>query len=153
MKRPSYPHSSMKSSSDLVILLETGAAAKDLWKPELSNSTLHMLNASLDGCRSTNPLRGLAPNTTDHVGMSECLGCTLGRLRHESGGHWLRDARMKRGGSTGYDSNVNLLFTSSRASCLACRRSDERVVVAERRSHCNGGIDDVVDKIGIYVNE
>ena len=75
-----YPHSSMESSGNLIVLFQTRAAAEDLWKPELADGTLHVLNTSLDGCWSANPLRRFAPNTADHIGMGEGLGGALGRL-------------------------------------------------------------------------
>ena len=76
----SYPHCGVESSGDLIILFQTGTATEDLWKPKLADSTLHMLDTSLYWCRSANPLRGFAPNTADHVGMGQRLGCALGGL-------------------------------------------------------------------------
>jgi hypothetical protein len=52
---------------------------------------------ALCGRRSLDPLRGLAANTADHIGMSESLGSTLLGLHVESGGNRLRNARVQRG--------------------------------------------------------
>lgn len=101
----------------------------------MAHGTLHMLDASLHGSRSANPLRGFAPDTTHHVGMSEGLWGALGRLCNQRGRHWLGDARMEGGSSTGNDANVNLLITGTGASGFAGCRSDEGAMVAKRGSH------------------
>lgn len=83
--------------------------------------------------------------------MSEGLGCTLGRLCDQGGRHWLCDSGMEGGGSTGDDSNVNLLFASAGPRCLTSCWSDEGIVVAERRSHNDGEVDVAVDSVMMYM--
>lgn len=148
-----YPHSGMKRSGNLIVLFQTRAATEDLWKPELTDGTFHVLNASLNGCRSANPLRGFAPNTTDHVGMSECLWCVLGRLCDQRGRHWLRDTGMEGGRSAGDDSHVNLLLASAGARGFAGCWSNEGIVVSERGSHNDGRVKDAVDSAMMYMSE
>lgn len=60
---------------------------------------------------------------------------------------------MQRGRSTGHDANVHLLIASAGARVLAGCWSDEGVVIADRRSHGDGGIEAVADLLVMYVNE
>jgi hypothetical protein len=70
----------MQRPSDLVVLLETRAAAQNLGKPELANRSLHMANFALCWRRRLDPLGGLPANTTYHIGMSERFRAPLRRL-------------------------------------------------------------------------
>lgn len=56
---------------------------------------------------------------------------------------------MEGGGSTGNDSDVNLLIASARARGLAGCWSDEGIVVAERGSHDDGRSNNAVDSVMI----
>jgi hypothetical protein len=51
-----YPHCSMESPSNLIILLQSRTASKNLWQPKLSNSSLHVPNLSLRWRRRLYPL-------------------------------------------------------------------------------------------------
>ncbi len=42
-----YPHRSVQSTCHIVLLLQSWAATKNLWKPELVHSTLHVGNLAL----------------------------------------------------------------------------------------------------------
>lgn len=42
-----YPHGSMESASNVVVLLQSRTASQNLRQPELTNSTLHVSNLSL----------------------------------------------------------------------------------------------------------
>ena len=60
---------------------------------------------------------------------------------------------MEGGGSTGNDSNVNLLVASAGARSFAGCWSDEGIVVAERGSHNDGKLGNAVDSVMMYMNE
>jgi hypothetical protein len=45
--RMAYPHSSMKGAGNVVVLLQSRAASKNLRQPELTDSALHVSNLSL----------------------------------------------------------------------------------------------------------
>jgi hypothetical protein len=75
--RETCPHGSVKGAGNVVVLLQSRAASQNLRKPELTNGTLHVSNLSLRRWRSLDPLRGLAADTTYHVGMGKSLWCTL----------------------------------------------------------------------------
>ncbi len=66
-----YPHGSVQSAGNLIILLQSRAASKNFRKPELRYRTLHVANLALRGRWSLDPLRGLTADATDHVGMGE----------------------------------------------------------------------------------
>jgi hypothetical protein len=113
-----YPHSRVQSTGDLVILLKTRAASKDLREPELTDGTLHVANLALRGSRRLDPLRRLTADTAYHVGMGESLGSTLLGLVAERRGDWLRDARVQGRGTAGNQEVVGTLITSA-GSALA----------------------------------
>lgn len=75
-----YPHSSMQSSCDLVILFQPWTASKNLWQPELSHCSFHMSNLSLRWRGCLDPLRWLSSDTAHHIGVGEGLGGSLLRL-------------------------------------------------------------------------
>jgi hypothetical protein len=79
-----HPHGRVQGSSNLIILLQSGAAAQNLWQPELTDGALHVANLSLVWGGSLDPLRGFTANTAYHVGMSESLGGPLGGFDVES---------------------------------------------------------------------
>lgn len=91
----------MKRSGNLIILLQPGAAPQNLGQPELADGALHMADLPLGGGGSADPLRRLTANTTDHVGMSQGLGGSLGGLGVDLRGDRLGDAGMQRRGATG----------------------------------------------------
>jgi hypothetical protein len=45
--RMAYPHSSMKGAGNVVVLLQSRAASKNLRQPELTDGALHVSNLSL----------------------------------------------------------------------------------------------------------
>lgn len=96
----------MKRSGNLIILLQPGTAPQNLGQPELADGALHMADLPLGGGRSADPLRRLTTNTTDHVGMSQGLGGSLGGLGADLRGNRLGDAGMQRRGATGEDERV-----------------------------------------------
>lgn len=51
-----YPHSSVQSSSNLIILFESGTAAQNLWQPELAYGTFHVANFALSRRWGFHPL-------------------------------------------------------------------------------------------------
>ena len=134
-----YPHSGMKRSGNLIILLQSWAATQDLWKPELADSTFHVLNLALSRRRGFDPLRRLSPDTTNHVGVGQSLGCSLTRLDVQRGRKRLRDPGVQRGCSTG-DDEVFCLVPRRRS--LAGARTK-----TERRSHVVVVV--VVDELGV----
>jgi hypothetical protein len=79
--RVCYPHGSMKGAGNVVVLLQSRAASENLRQPELPDGALHVSNLSLWRWRSLDPLRGLAADTTYHVGMGEGLWRTLASAR------------------------------------------------------------------------
>lgn len=98
-----YPHSRVQSSCNLIILLQPWTATEDLRQPELSHSTLHVSDLSLGRSWCLDPLRWFPSHTTHHIRMSESLWRPLLRLGVQGAWNWLCDARVERGGSTGYD--------------------------------------------------
>jgi hypothetical protein len=95
-----YPHSCVKRSSNLIILLKSWTASKNLRKPKLPDGPLHMPNFTLSWRWCFHPLRWFSANTTHHIGMGECLRRPRLRFDIECGRDWLCYPRMKRRGST-----------------------------------------------------
>lgn len=90
-RHDTYPHCAVKSSGNLIVGLQTWTAAQDFWKPELAHRALHMLDLAMCRRRCFHPLRWLPANTTNHVGMGQCLwGRTVVRLG-QGGRHRLSD--------------------------------------------------------------
>lgn len=101
--RMTYSHGSMQRTSNVVVLLQPWAAAEDLRQPELPDSALHVSNLALSWGRGLDPLRRLAANTTDHVGMCECLGRPLLGFGVEGRRDGLCDSRVQRRRPAGDD--------------------------------------------------
>lgn len=129
-----YPHSSMQRPGDLVILLKPRAASKNFREPELAHSSLHVLDLSVGGLGSLDPLRGLATNTAHHVGVGESLGGALAGLRIELGGQRLGDPRVQRRGPAG-DEQAVLALGSRRTVGVAGARTK-----AQRGRHGASGV-------------
>jgi hypothetical protein len=126
----------VKGTSNIVVVLDAGAAAQDLGKPELANGALHVANLALGRTRCLDPLRRLAANTTDHVGMGEGLWSTLLRLDVESRRDWLCNSRVKRRGATGNHEIVSALVAGAGpAITFAGPRAGEGRVSVERGRH------------------
>jgi hypothetical protein len=131
-----YPHSSMKRPSNLVILLEARAASENLGQPELAYSTLHVANLALGWSWSLDPLRRFSSNTTHHVGMGQCLGCPLLGFHVQGRGDRLCDSGVERGCSAGNDQvAVGLVARNRTAIPIAGPGPDEGSVGIERGSH------------------
>jgi len=113
-----YPHSSMESPGNFIVLLKSRAAAQNLGKPELANCTLHVANLALGRSRSLDPLRWLAANTANHVRMRECFGRPLLRLNSKSRGDRLGDTGVKGRGTT-WDNQVAVGLVASTGTALA----------------------------------
>lgn len=111
--RWTHPHGGVQRPGNLVVLLETRAAAENLGQPELADGTLHVANLALSGRRCLDPLRGLTANTADHVGMGERLGRALLGLGGESRGDGLGDAGVQRRGAAGDDEVVVALVAGA----------------------------------------
>lgn len=136
--RESYPHGGMQRTGNLVVLLESRAAAQDLGEPELADGTLHVCDLALSGLGSASPLRGLTTDTTDHVGMGQGLGGTLARLGTvHGGGHWLDDARMQRRGAV-RDDEVVIVLTLRGVRMRAHGERGRHLAEALLRLHCRG---------------
>lgn len=88
----------MERSGDLIILLQSRTASKDLWEPELPHGALHVSDFALSWCWRLDPLRRLSPNTAHHVGVGKGLWCSLLGLHVECRRNWLGDSGMKRRG-------------------------------------------------------
>ena len=73
-----------------------GAAAQDFGEPELADGTLHVGNLALAWSRRLDPLRWLAADTADHVGVSQGLGRPQAGLHAQSRGQRLDHARVQR---------------------------------------------------------
>ncbi len=139
LSKMAYPHSSMQRASNLVILLEPWTAPQDLGQPELADSTLHVANLALSRWRSLNPLRRLAANTADHVGMGQRLRRSLLRLDVERRGNRLGDAGVERRRPAGNDQvGVTLVARAWAGIEVAGPRPRERGVGVERGRHCGG---------------
>ena len=124
-----YPHSSMECSSNLVILLQSRTAPKNLRKPELSHSSLHVSNLSLRWCGCLYPLRRLSPNTTHHVGMGEGFRCPLLRLDVQCGRDGLCDSGVQRRCPAGDNQVLIGVLIPRTWTPVSCSRSNERRVV------------------------
>lgn len=68
-----HPHRAVKCSCNLIVRLKSRATTKDFWQPELTNSTLHMLDLAVTWGRSLDPLAWLPTDTAHHIGMGESL--------------------------------------------------------------------------------
>ena len=125
-----YPHRSMKSPSDLIILFQSRTASKNLWQPKLTNCSLHVSDLSLRRCRCLDPLGRLSSDTTYHVGMSEGLWRPLLGFDGQCGRNWLCDAGVQRRCSA-WDDKVGVALIASAWTTLAVAgpRSDKRRVV------------------------
>ena len=97
----------MESSCDLIVGLKTWAATQNLRKPELTNGAFHMLDLAMSRCWCFDPLGWLSAYTTDHVCMSEGLGCRSVVGLGDSCGERLSDTRVQGGGSAGYDVGID----------------------------------------------
>lgn len=131
-------HSGVQRTSNLVILLQPGAATQDLGQPELSNGALHVSNLALRGRRRLDPLRGLAADTADHVRMRESLWGPLLGLGGESSRRGLGDSGVKRGSAAGDQEVVSasaLIAGAGPAITIACPRTGEGRMGVERGSH------------------
>jgi hypothetical protein len=131
-----YPHGSMQRTSNLVVLLQPGAATQNLRKPELANGTLHVTDLALSRGGSLDPLRGLTANTAYHVSMGEGLGRPLLGLHVESRGNRLSNPRVERRGPAGDNEAGVTLIASARTTLAITRpRTGEGWVGSERRRH------------------
>nr|POE72015.1 hypothetical protein CFP56_11891 [Quercus suber] len=117
-----HSHGAVERAGDVVVLLEARTAPQDLGQPELADGALHVGNLALDGLRCLDPLRGLAADATDHVGMGEGLGGTLHGFGGVHGrGQWLHDPRVQRGGAVGDDEVVVVVGGSVRDARVRSR--------------------------------
>lgn len=136
--RFTHSHSSMKSASNFVILLQARTAAQNLWQPELANGALHVSNLSLCWSGSLHPLRRLTSNTTHHVRMSKGLGGSLLRFGVERRRNRLGNARMK-GRCSAWNQHAVAALVASDGSALALAVPStgpgEGGVGVERRRH------------------
>lgn len=118
-----YSHSTVKRSRDLIIGFKTRAATQDLRKPELTNSSSHMLNLALRRRSCFDPLRRLSSDTAYEI----CVGQSLGRWslsRGHSAGQGLRDPRVQGGCSARYSIVCGIAMLARRwSSCLTRGRS------------------------------
>lgn len=101
--RVTYSHGSMQRTSNVIVLLQPWATAKDLRQPKLADGALHVPNLALSWGRGLDPLGRLAANTTDHVGMCKRLGRPLLGFGVEGRGDGLCDSRMQRRSPAGDD--------------------------------------------------
>lgn len=92
-----------------------------------------MTDFALAGSRRLGPLRRFSPNTTDHVGMSQCLGTPLALFDVESRWKRLGDARMQRRGPARND-EAGVALIAGRRSLAGARTQ------AERGSHCESNL-------------
>lgn len=106
----------MQRPGNLVVLLQTRAAAKDLGEPELAHGTLHMANLALRWCRCLDPLGRLPANTAYHIRMGEGLGGSLLRLDVEGRRNGLGDTGVEGRGAAGNDQVAIGLITGPRAT-------------------------------------
>lgn len=94
----------MQGAGNVIVLLQSRAASEDLGQPELADSTLHVADFALRWRGRLDPLRRLAANATDHVGMGQSLGgALLGLVVGKGRGNWLCDPRVEGRGATGND--------------------------------------------------
>jgi hypothetical protein len=107
-----YPHGTVKSSGNFIIGLQAWAASKNLGKPELTDSTLHMLDLAVCWSRCLDPLGWLTANTTYHVGMSESLRRWSVVRLGDSSGQGLSDTRVQRGRPAGDDIGIDRILLS-----------------------------------------
>lgn len=91
----------MQGASDLIVLLESGTGAENLWQPELADGALHVCDLALCWLRGLDPLRRFPANTANHVGVSQGLWSALSGLHAQSGGQGLGYARVKRRSAIG----------------------------------------------------
>ena len=96
-----YPHSRVKSTGDIIVLFQSRTASKNLWKPELVDSTLNMGDFSLSRRWSLNPLRRFPTHSTDKISMREGLWSPLLHLDVQGGGNRLCDPTVQRRGPAG----------------------------------------------------
>lgn len=129
-----HPHGRMQGTSNLIVLLQSRAAAQNLRQPKLPDGALHMADLPLSGGRRADPLGGFPANTTDHVGMGQGLRGSLGGFRTHLRGNGLGNARMQRGGATGNDQGIFTLIASHRP--VASGGAGERR--SKGRSHYSG---------------
>jgi hypothetical protein len=122
----------MKGPRNLIILLQSGTAAQDLWKPELADSRLHVANLSLRWSWGFDPLRRLSSDAANHIGVGEGLRRTLGSLDIERGWNWLGYARVQRRRSARDDQVAIMLIAGSwPAITVSGPRADKGRVVVE----------------------
>jgi hypothetical protein len=127
-----YPHGSVQSSGNFVILLQSWTATKDLWQPELAHGTFHVAYLALSRRWCLYPLRRLSSNTAYHIGVCECFRCSLLRLDVQSGGDRLCDTRVERGCSARDDEVlVTLVASSGTTITVTGSGSNEGGVVAQ----------------------
>jgi hypothetical protein len=127
-----YPHGSVQSSGNFVILLQSWTTTKDLWQPELAHGTFHVAYLALSGCWCFYPLRRLSSNTAYHIGVRECFRCSLLRLEVQSGGYWLRNTRVERGCPARDDEVlVTMVASTGTAIAVASSGSNEGGMVAQ----------------------
>lgn len=91
----------MKSTGDIIVLLQSRTASKNLWKPELVDSTLNMGDLPLSRRWSLNPLRRFPTHSTNKISMREGLWSPLLHLDVQGGGNWLCDPTVQRRGPAG----------------------------------------------------
>ena len=87
-----YPHGRVHDPGNLIVRLQPGAAAQDLGEIELAHCSLHVADLALSRRGRLDPLRGLAADTADEVGIGESLGRTLRSLYVERRGDRLGDS-------------------------------------------------------------
>lgn len=127
----------MKCSGNFIVLFQSRAAAQNLGKPELPNGTLHVANLALSWGRSLDPLRRLATNAADHVGMCKRLGSSLLRLYIQSRRNRLRDARVQRGSTAGNKHvGTGLVARAGPAITVTSPRTGKGRMGIQRWSHC-----------------
>ncbi len=129
-----YSHGGMQIPRHFIVLLNPGAASKDLRKPVLPHGSLHVLDLTLTRSGGLNPLRGFSTHTTNHVGMREGLWGPLSWFDVQSRRNRLSDARMKRGSPT-WDDEVVLVASLWSTIAITRPRTDEGGVVVQRGSH------------------
>jgi len=81
LPRRTYSHCGMQRPGNLVVLLQSGAATKNLRQPELADGTFHVPDLPLHWRRCLDPLRRLPADTAYHIRMRERFGCSLSWLR------------------------------------------------------------------------
>lgn len=132
-KRTTHPHSRVQALCNLIILLESRAAPKNLRKPKLPNGSLHMSNLSLRRWRSLHPLRRLSSHTTHHIGMGEGLWRPLGGLHVQCRRNRLCNAGVQRRGTARDDQRRVLV---ARHGAVSSGRAHKRGVVSQGWGHC-----------------